>query len=181
MFKGGDIHLEEIVKAYTGILYNFIRRHGYNNEEAEDILQDVFVKVWKNIDKFDENKSSFRTWIFTITKNAVYDSLRKTKNKELVFSLNEKDDNGNETEIEDIQADIFKIIERNQKKDLLLWSIDKLSREEKTILLLHFEEGLTFSEIGGVFDLSTNTIKSKYRRLLMKLKVILEELHQNIN
>lgn len=181
MFKGGDIHLEEIVKAYTGILYNFIRRHGYNNEEAEDILQDVFVKVWKNIDKFDENKSSFRTWIFTITKNAVYDSLRKTKNKELVFSLNEKDDNGNETEIEDIQADIFKIIERNQKKDLLLWSIDKLSREEKTILLLHFEEGLTFSEIGDVFDLSTNTIKSKYRRLLMKLKVILEELHQNIN
>ena len=174
MFKKDDYHLSEIIKAYTSQLYNFIRRHGFNNEEAEDMLQDVFVKVWKSIDKFDESKSSFRTWIFTITKNTIYDSLRKNKNTETVFSLNDINESGKEMDMEDGSADILKTLERIQNNKELLIAIDKLNTDEKTILLLHFEDGLTFDEIATVFDLSINTVKSKYRRLLLKLRDLLE-------
>lgn len=178
---GGETFLKYVIDNYTKILYNFIRRFGFNNEEAEDILQDVFIKVWKHIANFDEEKSSFKTWIFTITKNSIYDALRKKKNSKIIFNLDGKNDNEKKNEIEDISSDILKILERETNKNILLESIDKLNEEEKIILLLHFEEGMTFNEIGDIFDVSLNTIKSKYRRSLIKLKGALEDLHQNIN
>lgn len=179
--KGEESFLKYVIDTYSKNLYNFIRRFGFNNEEAEDILQNVFIKVWKYIDNFDEEKASFKTWIFTITKNSIYDALRKKKNSKITFSLDNKNDEGNTEETEDISADILKILERDTNKNILLKSIDTLSEEEKTIFILHFEEGLTFNEIGDIFNVSLNTIKSKYRRSLIKLKGALEELHQNNN
>ncbi len=173
--------LKNVIDSYTNILYNFIRRFGFNNEEAEDILQDVFIKVWKHVDNFDEEKSSFKTWIFTITKNSIYDALRKKKNNKIIFSLDNKDFEGNTEDVEDLQSDIFKILDTEKNKNILLKSIDELNEEEKTVILLHFEEGMTFKEISELFNVSLNTVKSKYRRSLIKLKGVLGDLHQNNN
>ncbi len=176
MISNEDENLKYIVTSYTQILFNFISRYGFDKEEIEDILQDIFIKVWKNLDNFDDNEASFRTWIFTIAKNTVYDFLRKKKRQKIIFSLDEEDKDGIHIEIEDIKADIIKILENDNKRSILIDAINSLTVEEKTILLLHFEEGLTFLEISKVFNLSLNTIKSKYRRSLIKLKDII--LHQ---
>lgn len=175
------VFLKTTITTYTPLLYNFVRRFGFSNEEAEDILQDVFIKVWKHENTFDYTQSSLKTWLFSITRNTIYDALRKKKNTTIVMSIDEQDDNGNNADIEDISQDIVAILERFDTKQTVLEAIDTLTVEEKSILLLHIEESMTFAEIGIIFNIPTNTIKSKHRRTLLKLQNILEHMHQNKN
>lgn len=176
-----ELFLNYVMNIYTKILYNFIRRFGFNNEESEDILQNIFIKIWKHADNFDEEKSSLKTWIFTIAKNTIYDALRKKRITKNTTSLDEQDNNGNIIELEDTHSDILNLLKNTHDKKIILSAIDSLNEDEKTILFLHLEESQTFKEIGDIFELSTNTIKSKYRRSLIKLKAILEDLHQSKN
>lgn len=174
-----ELFLKSTIGTYTNVFYNFIRRFGFNNEDTEDILQNIFIKVWKYKDNFDEEKSSLKTWLFTIARNTIYDALRKKKNTKTIISIDKQEHTLDNRDIEDISQDIINILERTHTKNLLLQAIDSLNTEEKTILLLHTEEGMTFNEISLIFDIPTNTIKSKYRRSLMKLKTYLESMHPN--
>ena len=74
--KGDENSLEILIGQYLKPIYSFIYRYVGNASEAEDITQEVFVRVWKNLKKFDQNKK-FKTWIFGIAKNASIDWLRK--------------------------------------------------------------------------------------------------------
>lgn len=170
--------LKSALQNYTRTLYNFIRRFGFSNEDTEDILQEIFIKVWKHKDSFDEEKSSLKTWIFTISKNTIYDALRKNKRIKKITSLDGELPDGQTKEYEDLSLDILKLLEHTELKNQLLRAINSLHENEKTILLLHEEESLTFNEIAIIFDSPLNTIKSNYRRSLQKLRVFLEALHQ---
>ena len=178
--NGDDSILKDVIDRYTNVLYNFIRRFGFDHDNATDLLQNVFIKVWKGLEKFDEDKSSFKTWIFIIARNTIYDGLRKTKNLKNISRLDSMDDFEKEMNIEDVAADILNILERGKNRDFLLEALNKLSFEEKTIILLHFEEDLTFNEIGQALKVLPNTAKSKYRRALLKMRESLKDLHPNI-
>lgn len=179
--KNDGLFLKSILSEYTNILYNFIRRFGFGDEETEDILQDIFIKIWKHINNFDEEKASLKTWIFTITKHTIYDALRKKKKTKILVSLDDENSSNEAQGIEDISADIIKLLEQSQSKEKILTAIDLLNEDEKTILLLHVEESMTFDELATIFDSPLNTVKSKYRRSLVKLKKHLEAMHQNKN
>ncbi len=75
---GDEKSLEILINRYLRPIYSFVYRHVGNGEVAEDITQEVFVKVWRNLKKFDQNKS-FKTWIFTIAKNTSFDFFKKKK------------------------------------------------------------------------------------------------------
>ena len=75
---GDEKSLEILIEQYLKPIYSFVYRYTGSASNAEDITQDVFVRVWKNLKKFDQNKS-FKTWIFSIAKNAAIDWLRKKK------------------------------------------------------------------------------------------------------
>jgi RNA polymerase sigma-70 factor (ECF subfamily) len=173
--NGDDAFLKSAVFTYTKILYNFIRRFGFSDAETEDILQDIFIKVWKSKDSFHEEKSSLKTWIFTIAKNTIYDALRKKKRITTTLSLNKNENDGGLEDFEDISADIVQLLERQEMRTKLLQAIDSLKETEKIIFLLHVEESLTFHEISLIFNSPLNTIKSNYRRSLTKLKSYLEK------
>lgn len=177
----GESFLQSTVLSYTKILYNFIRRFGFSNEDTEDILQDIFIKIWKYKDSFDKEKSSLKTWIFTITKNTIYDALRKKKRVENIRSIDEQSSNENKEEAEDVSLSILHLLERLETKTKLLEAIETLNENEKSIFFLHTEESLTFNEIATIFDSPLNTIKSIYRRSLLKLQIQLQEMHQNKN
>ncbi|MCX6813734.1 MAG: sigma-70 family RNA polymerase sigma factor [Candidatus Azambacteria bacterium] len=83
-FKGDEKSLEELIRRYLPLIYNFSRRYAGDPDNAADITQEVFVKVWKNLKKFNTSKN-FRVWLFTIAKNTALDWLKK-KNA-LPFSL----------------------------------------------------------------------------------------------
>ncbi|MBU4479872.1 sigma-70 family RNA polymerase sigma factor, partial [Patescibacteria group bacterium] len=74
--KGDEKSFEMLVQNYIKSVYSFAYKYTKNTSESEGITQEVFIKVWKNIKKFDQKKS-FKTWIFAITKNTALDYIKK--------------------------------------------------------------------------------------------------------
>jgi len=147
---------EVLVKKYLKPIYSFVYRYVGNSQDAEDITQETFVKVWKNLKKFNPQKS-FKTWIFSIAKNSAIDFLRKKKT--IPFS----------DEIIDTFADPAPFIPELSLSTIL----EKIPSEYRMILFLHYNDHFTFREIAEVLEESINTIKSRHRRGLIMLKKIL--------
>jgi len=173
--NGDEKALEELVRRYLPLIYNFSRRYSGDTDNASDIAQEVFIKVWKNLKKFDQNKS-FKIWIFTIAKNTALDWLKldwlKKKNA-VPFSLL-KEFNNNEKFLENIldlkQISIIDEIYQNSVSKNLALVIEKLPLKYENVINLHYDKGLNFREIAGFLKEPINTVKSRYRRGLIFLR-----------
>lgn len=169
---------KSLINRYTTPIYNFAARLT-NQNDAPDIIQETFIKVWKNINRFDPSKASFRTWIFTIARNTVADFLRKKRNP-LFSDMENYNEDVNcssdyfEENIPDDQILPDVALEKLQDKEFLNNTMKKLSVNENEILILHYQEEMTFDEIGKILNKSLNTVKSKHRRTLIKLRKILD-------
>jgi len=177
LYKNGDKEVfKDLINRYTSSLYNFTVRLT-DKENAPDIVQDVFIKIWKNIDAFDVSRSSFKTWLFTVAKNTIIDFWRKSKNslgekKFLSFSDLEMN-NTDYSFSENIKDDTLlpnEILEKFEDSKVLNSFIDKLSENYKTVLILHYQEEMTFDEIGKVLNKPLNTVKSYHRRAIIELR-----------
>jgi len=175
--------LKELVEKYTPQIYNFTR-HFVGVNEADDITQDVFIKVWKNIRKFNSEKASFKTWIFSIAKNTATDFLRKSRSasggsKSIVFSdlarqdLAQEEDESFSENIPDESLLPNEALQRLQDSELLNKVLEKLPIHYKTVLILHYQEEMTFDEIGKILDKPLNTVKSYHRRAILELRKML--------
>ena len=165
--EGDEDSLRILIEKYTPSIYNFsIRFVGIEN--AKDTTQDVFLKVWKNIDKFKKSKASFKTWIYTIARNTITDYLRKKKS--INFSSLDTEEEIFESNIEDksiLQDEVFSKLEDISFLNDLLAQIPPRYRE---ILILYYQEDMTFKEIGEIMNKPLNTVKSYHRRALILLK-----------
>ncbi len=173
LYKNGEEEaLKVLIDRYTPLLYNLVARLTTQNN-APDILQEVFIKVWKNLNKFDSSKASFKTWIFTITKNTTTDFLRKKKS--LLFSDLEKEEDSSFSEsIPDEAMLPDEVLQKLQDSELLNKVLKGLSINYQTILILHYQEDMTFDEIGKILDKPLNTVKSQHYRAITELRKILE-------
>src|SRR3989344_6691140 len=173
-FEGDEKALEELFGRYFKRIYAFLYRYAGNAQDAEDIAQETFLKAWRNLKKFDVNKS-FKTWLFTIAKNSAIDFLKKKR--ALVFSDFE---NAGENALVKILRDPAptpaKLSERNEEIRGLAFSFARLPRKYGKIIFLRYDEDLSFSEIARFLGEKLNTVKSRHRRALMMLKAAF--LHQ---
>ncbi len=161
--------LDALVQRYFKQVFFFAKTYVKNDLEAEDITQEVFVKVWKNLKKFDPNKK-FKTWIFQITKNTCIDFLRKHKNFVDPSNMDEEQMAENLERIEDtspLPEELFATQEFSQKLEAVL---DTLPKIYKSVVVLHLQHDMTFQEIAEVLNESINTVKSRYRRALLGLR-----------
>jgi RNA polymerase sigma-70 factor (ECF subfamily) len=161
-FKGDEKSLEILIKRYLKPIYSFVYRHIGNSQDAEDITQDVFVKTWRNLKKFDKNRS-FKTWIFTIAKNSYIDFLRKKK--AIPFSDFENDKGENII----INKLSYQMADEQEFSSI----INRLPSKYRNVMLLYYNNYFTFREIAERLKTPLNTIKSQHRRALAFL-------HQNI-
>lgn len=170
--NGDENSFRDLVLRYLKPIYNFSLRMTGNKNDSEDIVQDVFLKVWKNLKKYDE-RAAFKTWIFTIARNTIFDYLRK--NKELIFSdlENDNDEISFEENIVDEDVNIEESFFENEILENLKEGIEKLSKKDKEILFLRYEDGITFEEISKILEKPLNTVKSDYRRALLRLKKLI--------
>ncbi|HLM83904.1 MAG TPA: sigma-70 family RNA polymerase sigma factor [Candidatus Bathyarchaeia archaeon] len=161
----------EIVKVYLKPVYNFVYRLAGDRDVADDLTQETFVKAWKNLARFDQNKN-FRTWLFTIAKNTAFDYFKKKK--EIPFSTftDEEGDNW----LENISGDEIlpdEIMERANLAEELENILQKLPPHYRAILLLHYKEDFSLHEIAEILDEPYNTIKSRHQRGMGNLKELL--------
>lgn len=171
---GDEQSLELLIKQYLKPIYSFVSRYVGNGQEAEDITQEVFVRVWRSLKKFDQTKS-FKTWVFSIAKNASLDYLKKKKT--IPFSEFDTEEGGNR--ITDTLADPaplpLALLEKAGMTKILNAAMEKLSPQYRIILFLRYNDHFNFREIAESLNEPLHTITSRHRRALIKLKEILNE------
>ncbi|MES2930710.1 MAG: RNA polymerase sigma factor [Patescibacteria group bacterium] len=169
--EGDPQALKILIDRYTPILYNFTARFT-GTFHAADVVQDVFIKAWKSIGKFNASKARFKTWIFAIARNTIIDHLRKKRS--LVFSDIQNDDTDSFDEsIADESPLPDEMLEKLEDKTFLNGMIAKLPADYQTVLLMYYGEDMTFAEIGEVLSKPLNTVKSHHRRAVQKLRAMM--------
>ncbi len=161
--KGDEKSLEVLISKYLKPIFGFVYHYVGDAQSAEDITQEIFLKVWKNLRKFNKKKS-FKTWIFTIARNTSFDYLRKKR--PLLFSQFENVDGKNPfvANIKDKALMPNEITERNMLKNYFGCAIKGLSEKYGMVLSLYYVDGFNFREIAEKLGESINTIKSRHRR-----------------
>ena len=173
---GDEGAFKDLIDRYSSPLFNFSARLADRNN-ATDIVQETFIKVWKNLHNFDMDRASFKTWIFIIARNTITDFLRKKKS--LLFSdmENDSDDEDKPTSfsenIPDEKLLPDEALQKLQDSELLNTTLEKLPLNYRTILVLHYQEDMTFDEIGKVLDKPLNTVKSQHYRAIALLRKLL--------
>lgn len=172
--QGEKKAFKELVDKYKKPLYYYCYRLCRNHADAEDLSQEVFIKVYQKINQFRE-EAKIKTWIYRIASNAFIDKKRRK-----VFMINEK----NYPEIESkiniamMQSqENYRDPERQTESSIIQKHIDmamqRLSEKEKTAFILKHHEGLAIKEIAAIFKTSDGTVKSHLFRAVQKLQTTL--------
>lgn len=173
--KGDEEALELLIKRYLKPVYGFVFRYVNNRVDAEDLAQETFFRLWRNLKKFQPEKS-FKSWLFTIAKNAAIDFLKKKKTVPFSAFTNEDNEDEKNSIIETL-ADPAplpdELFDRQNLANELNAAINQLSLKYQTVLFLHYQNQLTFQEISEIEGEPLNTVKSRHLRALAKLKMIL--------
>ena len=169
----------EIVRAYQQMVFNLAFRYLGNYEEAEELTQEVFIRVFRFLKKF-KGKSSLKTWIYRITVNSAYnryDWLRRRKHKQQM-SL----DAQNSPEDKPLK-DKIKTTDRNPESEALSREvqreiqqcIERLPKRLRMAVILRDIEGLSYNEIAEALQINEGTVKSRIARGRAALKESLQE------
>ncbi|MFH0840922.1 MAG: sigma-70 family RNA polymerase sigma factor [bacterium] len=153
-------YFAEIIQRYEQKLLNYIRRISNLGEEAEDVLQEVFIKVYQNLNGFDP-KLKFSSWIYRITHNQVISNYRKNKARPHGLLLEME-----EGSLENI-ADEFNFIEKIEQKKLrenIIKVLDKMDLKYKEVLVLKFLEEKDYKEISDILKKPMGTVASMINR-----------------
>ncbi|HEY9480903.1 MAG TPA: RNA polymerase sigma factor [Candidatus Paceibacterota bacterium] len=169
--SGSELAFETLVDRYTNRVYAFIFRLSGDRELSEDATQEAFVKAWKAINSYDTERP-FRPWLFQIARNATIDLMRKRKDR--TFSSLSDDDDFSDGLADDTSG-IEEILDTNIDTETAMKALQKLSTAMRAVVLLHDVEDLTFQEIASASGESLNTVKSRYRRALARLKEIMHQ------
>jgi RNA polymerase sigma-70 factor (ECF subfamily) len=173
--RNGDIHsFELLIESHQKKIYNLAFRMMGNYEDASDVAQEVFIKVYRSIYSFKES-SSFSTWIYRIAVNVCLDQLRKKK-KERVISMNSRVVLGGtemELQFEDTGIGPQEAVERTETKQSIARAINNLNEDHKIAIILRDINGYSYEEIAQMLKCSLGTVKSRISRARHSLKDIL--------
>lgn len=161
--REGDLAaFEGIVTFFEGRLFGYVSRMISNREDAEDIVQDVFIKIYKKIGSYNPEQS-FKTWVYAIATNTVYDFLRAKRVKKELLTL---DDDVHPFETED-PSDTYQILETSLDLEL---GLAKIKPAYRTIVLLFYKEELSCEQIAEMLTMPVGTVKTNLFRARKALR-----------
>lgn len=176
--QNGDMEaFETLIEVYQKRMINYCYRMLGNRSDAEDAAQEVFVKVFRFIDKFSGD-ASFSTWLYKVASNVCLDFLRKHKKPEhQAVSLYQTNSDGEEFDlhIEDSTYSPYEQLKQTEAQRALALALDKLSAEHKNVIVLRDIHGLSYEEIGRIVGAAEGTVKSRINRARLQLQKLLEK------
>lgn len=173
--KNGDVSaFEMLIEAYQKKVFNLAYRIIGNYDDANDIAQEAFIRIFRSISGF-RGQSSFSTWIYRITTNVCLDEIRKRKNKSVQYLDEDIQTDDGEMQRQIISDDPLpeEIAERKELRAVINDSLGELKEEYRIIITLRDIQGMSYEEIAKVLDCPTGTVKSRINRARQALKNVL--------
>lgn len=161
--EGDEVAFEQLVKKYEHSVLNTVHRYIGNHDEAEDIAQEVFIKVWRHAKSF-KGKSKFSTWLYRIVVNQCLNY--RSKHKERHASLDEIMEQGKTPESLKVEIEF----ERQRKSKIVRKAINELPKRQRIALVLSKFEGKSYREIAQIMGVSLSSVESLIFRARGTLK-----------
>lgn len=176
--SGDEIAFKELVEVHQSRVFHTALGLLHNYQDAEDITQEVFVKVYESISRF-KGKSKFSTWIYRITINISLNFLRARKRKKRFAFLLSFDDGNDKSAKQPADTLHPGIAFENQERDTILFkAIDRLPENQKTAFMLHNTEDLSYEEISEVMRNTISSVESLIHRAKKNLREYLSDYYQ---
>lgn len=170
---GNERAISVLVERYLTDTYNFAFKLVNDKQAAEDITQESFIKAWKNIRGFKQ-KSSFKTWLFTIARNSAIDWLRKKRDL-LVSEFETKEkENILVNSVADQSPLPDELLAKAENAQFVQALLSELNPVYRDVLTLRYSSNLTFEKIGKILKKPIHTVKSQHRRAIIALRRSLE-------
>ncbi|WP_115461603.1 RNA polymerase sigma factor [Winogradskyella aurantiaca] len=169
ILKGNTADYAKLVDQYKDLVYTLAIRMLKNREEAEEVSQDVFIKIFKSLASF-KGDSKLSTWVYRVTYNCCLDQIKKNKKH-----LNDVPvDAYNYNKIDTIDNALEGLI-KEEKQQLIRSCVNRLPEESSAIITLFYFDELSLDEISGITGIESNTVKVKLFRARKKLAKIMEQ------
>lgn len=166
-----DSVFQELYEKYHKDLYQFLFYMVKKHEVAEDIVQEVYIRVLKSYDRF-EGKSSEKTWLYSIARNAAIDYFRKEKGwKQRLLENFDLD----KQPVKDVQPLPEEIAIQNAEVQGIYQSLHSCTLDQRSVIILRYIQGLSIMETAAVLDWTESKVKTTQHRALKAIKKKMEE------
>lgn len=176
--SGEERAFDELVTRYQGRLLSFVYRTIGDKDRAEDLVQEVFIRVYRHIGRFDRSKK-FSTWIYTIASNLAKNELRNRSRNPLVLFQTIKakfEDEDRPLQFEDLHTRPDDLFRKRYLREAVEESVKKLPLHHREVFVLRELEGKSYEEIAEITGVNLGTVKSRLNRARNAFAEIVEPL-----
>jgi RNA polymerase sigma-70 factor (ECF subfamily) len=176
---------EEIVQRYHRRIYNICYRFAGSSDDAQDLTQEVFIKMYKTLNTYDVERAAFMTWVTTVTRNLLVDHFRKTKHDRMTDSLDaplseHEDAMPLRDRIEDNSLPPDARVQSRETQESVHHALQKLSPELREAVILRDLQDMDYREIATVLRVPEGTVKSRINRGRAELARLLQRTYKQV-
>ncbi len=165
---------EELLKVYSRRVYNLCYRFTGRTAEAEDLTQEIFIKIFQTLRSYDARQGTFSTWLNRVARNHLVDYYRRTRRNRVTSRL--EDEPGKLEETASPGAGPLAQVESRERRELLQMALDKLSPDMREAVILRDLQDLDYEEIAQVLGVPEGTVKSRINRGRLELARVLKRM-----
>ena len=183
---GGDAAAwEEIVQRHHRRIYNICYRFAGNADDAQDLTQEVFIKMYRTLNTFDAGKGAFMTWVTTITRNLLVDHFRKTKGDRLTDSLDSTPSEHEDAvplgdRIADSSLPPDARVQSRETREVVHEALQRISPELREAVILRDLQDMDYREIAVALRVPEGTVKSRINRGRAELARLLQRTYRQV-
>lgn len=173
---GDNSAWEDLLKTHTRKVYNLCYRFTGRSSEAEDLTQEVFIKIFQTLRSYDEAQGGFPTWLSRVARNHLVDHYRRTKKDRVTSSLD--DEVAQVEEKHNPAGDPMAGVESRERRERIQTALDALSPDMREAVILRDFQDLDYQEIAQVLGVPEGTVKSRINRGRLELARLLKRMEE---
>ena len=176
---------EEIVQTYNRRIYNICYRFAGSGDDAEDLTQEAFIKMYRTLSSYDPSKGAFVTWVTTITRNLLVDHFRKTKQDRVTDSIDAAPSEHEDAQplgeqIQDQSAPPDAHVRSREVRETVHGALARLSPELREAVILRDLQDMDYRDIAAVLKVPEGTVKSRINRGRAELARLLQRTYRQV-
>ena len=165
--QGDADAMQQCIDTFGGLIWSMARKRGLGQQDAEDLVQDVFIELWKSASRYDPAQASETTFVAMITRRRLIDRLRYQQRRPTTQEML--------PDIHDVSDDEHQRVENRVEVALASKALDQLKPKERHVLLLSTLHGMSHGQIADHTGIPLGTVKTYIRRGLMRVQSLLED------